>query len=367
MNLKKINTDVLIISIATIVGTFLFAYVAYVLHRGDIPETFISMWNTWDTQHYIKIATHGYSDRIIDDRNLLIAFFPLFPLLTKIVSYIFQDLLLSGLIVSNISYVIGVFYLYKLVLIDFEKDDALRAIIYFSVFPTAFFLHAAYTESLFLALTIASFYYARNENWAVAGLLGMLSALTRITGIIILPILLIEYLHQKDFKRENIRKDILWIFVVGLGFLIYLLINYDTFGDPLKFLEIQSDYWGMELSLPTTGFMGALSYFSRNDLNNEIYQGWFQISFGLTGLALIIYSFFRIRLSYSLYALVTWLVVTSTSFMLSVPRFILTIFPIFIVMAILGRNKVVNYCIIFISILFYALLLSLFVQFKWAF
>ena len=85
----------------------------------------------------------------------------------------------------------------------------------------------------------------------------MLSALTRITGIILLPALIIEYLHQKQFKKDNVKKDILWIFVIGFGFLIYLIINYITYGDPLKFLEIQKEHWGMHLSLPTKGFFSA--------------------------------------------------------------------------------------------------------------
>ena len=92
-----------------------------------------------------------------------------------------------------------------------------------------------------------------------------------------------------------------------------------------------------------------------------------EIIFALLGLSLTIYGFFRIRLSYCLYALATWLIVTSTGFWLSIPRYTLSIFPIFIVMALLGRKKHVNYLIIFISILFYALFLSSFVRFQWAF
>ncbi len=256
MKMKPSNStiELLVISLITIVGTFIFAYASYVIITDSYPDSVISIWNTWDTQHYLRIAESGYTSRIIYERHLHIVFFPLFPLLTKIFSFIFQNYLLSGLIVSNISYIIAVFYLYKLVLLDHEKEYALRSIIYFSIFPTAYFLHAAYTESLFIALTVASFYYARQERWAVSGLLGMLSALTRITGIILLPALIIEYLHQKQFKKDNVKKDILWIFVIGFGFLIYLIINYITYGDPLKFLEIQKEHWGMHLSLPTKGF-----------------------------------------------------------------------------------------------------------------
>lgn len=367
MRSKDSKIDLWIIVIISILGSFLFAYISYALIMGRFPDSVISQWNNWDTIHYLNIAREGYSSSTEGERHLLIAFFPLFPLLIKIFSFIFQNYLLSGLVVSNIAYVFAVFYLYKLVLIDFDRSDALRTVIYFSIFPTAYFLHAAYTESLFLALTVASFYYARNNKWALSGVLGMLAAMTRITGIILLPVLLIEYLQQREFKKENMGKDILWIVFIGFGLLIYLVLNFATYGDPFKFLEIQSSHWAMNLSLPTSGFISALNYSYGGDPRTMMSLGWSQLFFGIMGLALIIYSFFRIRLSYSLYALSTWVVVTSTSYMISVPRFMLTVFPIFIIMAIFGRKRSVNYSIIFLSLIFYALFLYLFVRKLWAF
>ena len=367
MNYKGPQIDLSVIAIVSIIGTFLFAYVSYVLGFDHFPDSFISIWNTWDTPHYLEITQYGYSNSTVNERHLFIVFFPLLPLLTKTFSFLFQDYLLSALIVSNIAYIFAIFYLYKLVLLDFEKEDAIRSVIYFSIFPTAYFLHAAYTESLFLALTIASFYYARKDRWAVSGVLGMLAAMTRVTGIILIPVLLIEYLHQREFKKENIRKDILWIGVIGLGFLIYLIINYVTYGDPLQFLEIQAGHWGMRLSFPTKGFFYAWGSIFWRTPTDVISYGWSQLVFGILGLILTIYSFFRLRLSYSLYALATWLVVTSTSYWMSIPRFMLTIFPVFIVLAILGRRKEINYIVIFLSLIFYAVFLSQFVGYKWAF
>jgi len=367
VNNKDSKSDLFLIVIISVIGTFIFAYISYMLNMERFPESFISLWSKWDTSHYLNIAKEGYSSSTVGERHLLIAFFPLFPFLTKLFSFVFQNYLLSGLIVSNIAYGFAVFYLYKLVRLDFDRDDALRTAIYFSIFPTAYFLHAAYTESLFLALTIASLYYARNDKWALSGVIGMLAAMTRITGILLLPVLLIEYLHQRDFKKENVRKDILWIFVIALGLLIYLIINYVTYGDPLKFLEIQSGHWGMHLSPPTKGFLYSWGITDWGDPGHKITGGWFQIIFGLLALILTTYSFFRIRLSYSIYALATWLVVTSTSFMISIPRYMLTIFPIFIVLAIFGRKKWANYAIIFISLMLYSLFLFQFVRGRWAF
>jgi Gpi18-like mannosyltransferase len=367
MNNKGPNIELSVIAMVSIVGTFVFAFVAYVLIVDSFPDSVISIWNTWDTHHYLNIAKEGYSSSMVDEKHLLIVFFPLYPFLIKIFSLVFQDHLLSALLISNIAYIFAVFYLYKLVHIDFEKEDALRSIIYFSIFPTAYFLHAAYTESLFLALTLASFYYARKDRWALSGVIGMLAAATRITGIILLPVLVIEYLSQREYKKENIRKDILWILVIAIGFVLYLVLNYITYGDPLKFLEIQGEHWSKSLAIPTKGFLNAwVGIFGRTP-EYSMSVGLFEIVFSVLGLILIIYSFFRLRFSYSLYALATWLIITSTSFWQSIPRYTLTIFPIFIALAIIGRRKEINYIIIFLSLIFYALFLSLFVRFRWAF
>lgn len=164
MNRKDPRIDLWIIVAACIAGTFLFAYASYLLNIARFPDSFISIWNVWDAPHYLNIAKEGYSSSVVNERYLLIAFFLLYPLIIKIFSFVFQNYLLSSLIVSNIGFAVAAYYLYKLVRTDFESSDALRSVIYFSVFPTTYFLHAPYTESLLLALTIASFYYARNEK-----------------------------------------------------------------------------------------------------------------------------------------------------------------------------------------------------------
>lgn len=375
MSRKKFEDilEILPIILTVIIGTFVFGIVSHLVIENRFPESLLDLWNTWDVQHYIKIAKFGYPALFEDGRNLQIVFFPLYPLLIKLFSFVFQNYIVSALIVSNLSYAAAAYYLYKLVKIDFKKDDAYRAVIYFSVFPTAYFLHAAYTESLFLALTISSFYYARNGRWAISGTLGMLAAATRITGILLIPVLVVEYLSQKGYKIRNIRPDIVWIGIIGFGLLAYLILNYVVAGDPFYFLEIQREHWAKKLDFPFKGFISAWNIMTGDFALNvdspstRLLGGPVEIIFSLLGLSLTIYSFFRIRLSYSLYALATWIIITSTGFWLSIPRYTLAMFPIFIAMALLGRKKYVNYLIIFISILFYALFLMNFVRFRWAF
>jgi 4-amino-4-deoxy-L-arabinose transferase-like glycosyltransferase len=65
-------------------------------------------------------------------------FLPFYPLLIKLFALIFKNYMLSALIVSNLSYALAAYYLYKLVLLDYPKEDAIRAVFYFSIFPTAY-------------------------------------------------------------------------------------------------------------------------------------------------------------------------------------------------------------------------------------
>lgn len=365
--LDEYIVQILVITITTIVGTFLLAYIGYVLIQNEFPESFIAIWQVWDAIHYIDIATYGYSNSTDNDGHFLIAFLPLYPYLMKLFTFLLQDYLLSGLVISNISYIIAALYLYKLVLLDFEKDYALRAVIYFSIFPTAYFLHAAYTESLFLALSISSFYYARRGSWALSGTLGMFVAMTRINGIILLPILLIEYLVQKDYKKENIKKDALWIFLTAIGFGVYLGINYTNYGNPFNFFGTQQEFWLMQPALPSRGFIYSLTISNYPIAKYVISHNVLQIFFVLLGLVLIVYSFARLRISYSLYALANWIILTSTSIWISTPRFMLTLFPIFIALALIGKRKEINYIIVFLSLILYSLLVLQYVRNEWAF
>ncbi len=363
MNRKDTLKEILPVIIITILGTYFFSYVSYILIQNLYPESLLGIWTKWDTGNYLTIAENGYGS----SANTLIAFFPLYPYLTKVFTLLFQNYMLSALVISNLAYAVAAYFLYELVKLDYEKEDALRAIIYLSVFPTAYFLHAAYTESLFLALTISSFYYARNGRWAISGILGMLAAATRITGILLLPVLIVEYLSQKSYKIRNIRPDLLWIGIIGLGLLAYLILNYVVAGDPFYFLEVQQASWSRKIALPYEGFVNAIGGMQGRVPSGALTGDWAEIIFAALGLAGVIYSFFRLRLSYSLYILLTWLLVTSSVIWLSIPRFTLTMFPLFILMALFGRRRGVNFIIIFFSLICFALFLSQFVRFRWAF
>lgn len=366
-NIRKIFV---IISVSTL-ATFIYSFIAYFFTTNNFSLSLDEIWHHWDTVHYLEIARTGYVG--YGEKTYLIAFFPLYPFLVKIFTVLTSgNYLISALLVSNLAYVAAVIYLYKLARLDYPPDIALRTVVYFSVFPTAYFLHAGYTESLFISLTLASFYYARKERWYLSGLTGMLSAATRIAGVVLPVALLIEYMNQKKFSVKNINKNeiikvLICLSLISSGFALYLAINFITFGDPLQFLGIQQENWHKSLSSPLTGFTIALNTLLNAEMYNSLMVGLSELVFGVGTIILAFWSFFQLRISYSVYTIIMCLIITSTSFWLSIPRYSLTIFPIFIAMALFGKNSKAKYVISAFSLILFFLYLSLFVQGKWAF
>jgi hypothetical protein len=240
-----------------------------------------------------------------------------------------------------------VFYLYKLTKLDFDDGVAQKAILFLSIFPTAYFLSAPYTEGLFFALVIASFYYARLSRWAASGFLAFLAALTRISGLLMLPVLLIELLHQKVWKpKKMLSVNLLWIFLVLAGFLVYLNINYQVWGDPFKFLEIQRVHWFNTLD-PLLGLTRSLGWANNGIYPENLILGVAPLVFAVLGLATVAFGFFkRLRPSYLVYMLLSWMLALSTSMWISVPRYVMAMFPLFILLGTLTHRKIVNVAIV---------------------
>jgi hypothetical protein len=148
----------------------------------DQPLSFplLGMWQRWDACWYLKIATFGYE---VDERS--VAFYPLFPLATRLMSiFTGGHLMLAGMIVSAIAYVAAMTGLLLLVGQDFGRSVARRAARFLSVFPAAFFLFAPFTEALYLALVTWTLLAARRRLWWAVALGGALCALTRGQGVL---------------------------------------------------------------------------------------------------------------------------------------------------------------------------------------
>ncbi len=367
--IPKIPRPVLLALLVVVLAKVLVLGIGYAttyLNEGlTDPLTILgSQFNRWDAPHYLDIARNWYVNT--GDPANFIVFFPLYPILTRLATVDFSTIGLSALIVANVSSLIAFLYLYKLTKFEFGEGVAVKAVLFLSIFPTAYFLSAPYTEGLFFALTIACIYYARIGKWQLAGVLAFFATLTRLAGLLLLPTLLVEYLHQRNWKPWKVDLKFLWVLLPITAFLIYLNINNQVTGDPFTFMEIERFHWYNYLD-PIEGLNQAV-YFSRSAFPDGVTLGIAPIVFGLFGLLMVIGGFLlRLRPSYNVYLLLSWMLALSTSFWISVPRYVMAAFPLFFVLTLVSKRKMVT---LGISVVFLALLCFftvLFALHKWAF
>jgi len=286
------------------------------------------------------------------------------------VNAVLDDPLVSAFVVSGVASLFVAPLMYRLVRQDEEPDAAMRAAWFLLIFPTAYFLHIGYTESLFLALVLGSFLAARTRHWVLAGLLGGLAALTRINGLVLLLALPAEAVTQwyEDPRVERrLRPEWLGIGLVAVGFGGYLLLNQAVYGDPLTFLQVQREHWFKQLAPPWEGIASAAGWLGDEKLENALLYGVTELTAVAIGLAGTVYAAFRFRPSWFAWMAGNWLLFTSTAFLLSVPRYTLTLFPIMVGMALLARDRWVLVALSLLSLAGFVYFAARFALGGWAF
>jgi Gpi18-like mannosyltransferase len=323
----------------------------------------IETWHRWDTGHFMTIATHGYIDW------WRTAFFPLYPLMIHLFNYLADNPTLAALTVSNLAGFGVLVVLYRLIAEDFDGEQATRTILYYATFPTAFFLAAGYSESLFMLLALLSFYAMRRGRWWQAGLWGCLASLTREAGLALVIPFAYEYLRQHDFQLRRLRLNVLGGLGIPLGIGLFSAYCYLLFHDPLAFSHAER-LWDRSLQLPwlaiTTTLMDLVQHHNHLDFLT-IHR---LIDLALLGfiLTLVVLAFIgpwrlqRSHLSYALYAAgacLLFLLVPAVGDYptMSMPRYALAAFPAFVILAAAGKQEVfrIHYLIISVGLLAFSL------------
>src|SRR5205814_2900462 len=189
----------------------------------------------YDVRHYITIAERGYEA----DPSWLPAYFPGYPLLIKLVTpLLLGDSLLAALLIANACALAFLWYLYRLVEMDYGADVARRAVLFSAIFPSSFFLFMGYTEAPLLAAMVASVYYARRGNWWAAGLLAGAAAFIKQPGIFILVPLACIYWQQLRSNKGALslpqKLNWTWLLLAPLAALAYSLYRYFYIAAPLS-------------------------------------------------------------------------------------------------------------------------------------
>ena len=320
------------------------------------------MWSRWDAVHYLGLAERGYTPPGTKGHESLV-FYPLYPWLTRAAAFFTRDYLAGGFVVSGIASIACGLLLHRLVALDFPATIARHAVWFLFIFPTSYFLHISYTESLFIALTLGCILAARTDRWLLAGVLVALACLTRVNGLLLMPVLAIEVM-QRWWVTRRIDWRWLWIGLGVVGFAAYLLLNYKLTGDFFAFSKIMEKHWFKKFAPPWVGVRDVwLRVFGVN-----LAEGFHEFFYIVLGLVCTLWCWIRLRPSYAVWMTLNWMLVNSTSFVLSVPRYTLALFPIFILFAEVATKRAWFYTLVTVwSLLSLAIFVSRFAQGTWAF
>lgn len=327
------------------------------------PETYkprqswnlVHLHNRWDAYWYLDIAKNGYYLR--GEKTLAnVVFFPLYPLLVRAAGTLTgADLELSGWIVSSL-FLVGALVLLMQIAREFHPgiDPRLPAI-FLLVYPTAFFLNAIYSESLFLFLSLAAVRCALRRRFLWAALWAALASATRVAGLFLCVLLLVEFVQAHGW-RSLFKPRVLALAPAPLGIILFFGYHWAAFGDFLLFLKVQS-WFGRD-------FETALADFAvRNnpDLVNTILD--LSYTAGAVGLAVV--ALLRFRPSYGIYMLVSLAIALSSGTVLGIARYAMVLFPIYFIAAGL-RSALGRGAWLFASSLMLALNIIRFVNHYWA-
>ncbi len=337
------------------VGAIAAAYLPQAEPAGNPlePPGFLSYWAHWDGAWYSEIATEDYGERAPAST----AFFPLYPMLLRLGAAIGGGPALWGVLISLLCTLFALFFLYRIAEKLYDARAARTATLALAFFPTAFFLNAVYTEALFLALTAGCVWAASvRRDLLLAGAFGALAAATRNVGVLLLIPLLFEWLTQ---RRGLGARGLLGISLVPLGLAGYALFLWRRFGEPLLFARQQQDYWERELTNPLTTLGDAWRaagegmeyvldpstlFLSTSATPALDASNAFNLAFLAVFLVVMVAGFVVLPPGLSLYTFVIVLLPVLTPAprfpLMSMPRFVLGAFPVFLVLGyLLSRSR----------------------------
>ncbi len=341
---------IIFFKIFLIFGIILLSYKYLPFNEGTFRANFLSesfcqketsiqsAFATWDAQWYIEIAEKGYEGGSA-------AFYPLYPGLISLLKPIFGSFA-SGLLLSNVFYVVGFIFYYKLVRKLFNPKIAILTIIVTLLFPTSFFFHLIYTEALTFMLFILFFYFLEKNNLKKASFFSFLLPMTRAPGIFVI----IPFAYYLMKRRSKTRYLILLVAPI-LGFLTTHGIIYIYTGELFKSFEVQK-FWIGGNSI--ANIFKPIEWFNRNFYKIKLAFHGITDSFVdrlvFLGSMLLFGKIWKNQnKEYFLFAITAILVQALMGMFMAYSRYFLIAFPVFIEIALLFKKNRYLVCILLIT------------------
>ena len=351
----------------------------------DVPSGSMNIWSHWDGEHYVTLAMGGY---LHPPDNVSPAFFPMYPLLLRSFAELFggpiskEALSVWAPLISLLFLPFALYFVYQIALEVWDEPVARGTVLILAFFPTTFFLNAAYTESLFLALSAGSVWAMRvRKDLLLACVLAGFAAATRNVGIFLVVPLMYEWI--KDVERFRWRG--VYLLLAPGGLFVYMVYLWVRFGDPLLFYTAQES-WGRHATGPldtaSRAWGAAVEGASRlldpdlwahPTLSNAANQlagasNFFNLGFFVFAMIVLLAGSRYLPLSLTVYGLLlvapAALFGTPGSPLMGTARYVLVAFPVFIVLALLFKNKVLLGAWLVVSTLVSLVLCGLFVSWR---
>jgi hypothetical protein len=210
-----------------------------------------------------------------------------------------------------------------------------------ALYPDAVFLSVVYTDSVFLAAAIAALYYMRRGRNGAACVAGAVAVAMRITGLVIVPVLLVEYLWR---RRGRVGIGVLGIGAALTPVLIFCVYAWRQTGDFLAYKTAQqsASYGGRHITWPWNGFLRTLDVGQGSGPASYNFLFLSDAVWGLAGFVALCYlatNWRRYPPSLTMFAAGVWLLSACSSYWQGMMRYEMAFVPIYIAGADLYRRR----------------------------
>ena len=338
------------------------------------PDALWLIWSRFDAGFYVNIAQHGYWAASTLKTTSDWIFLPLYPILIYLLRYLFGGHTaafdIAGIFISNLAGLVAVIYFDLLLRREFSSRIASRAVLYLILFPLNFYLSTIYPEALFLACVLACIYYARQQRWWLAGLCGAFASLARIQGLLLVvpvaweywQVLSTRYAPLPDMRAMTLtQKAVTWlrsrfmglclaakelrnwlhllaVSLIPLGLVPFLIYSQVQVGDALATIHNHHVGWGRQFSWPWLVVLSALRL--PQALLPLNWNFWLlNVCAIVLFLGLTLLWWRKLPMTYTLYSLVMVVMPLATNSINSISRYYLTVFPVFILLAMWSNHE----------------------------
>ncbi len=325
------------------------------------PVSGLGLWNQWDARIFISLAQFGYTTSPGHPENAE-AFFPLFSLLVRGVIALGIGPVAAALAINTLALVVACRYLYELAADSVGVGLGSRTVLFLALFPTSVFLVVPYSETLFLVGAVTSFLFARRRRWLPAGIGAAIAVGSRPLGIFLVVGLVVDFVRQKQFSARDVRSAVVGFAVAVLPLVLFGSYLWSARGSPVYFLTAERLGWQRTFVGPIASFRNSVHAVFSNPYS---YPGRFGSLRQVAGIVITVGEIFALVLilvvtawsarrrewGWATFLGLTALALGTSTTYYSVPRMLLSLFPVMLFLAVVTRShRAIYIAAVFVSV-----------------